>query len=121
MYSKFMDKLIKRLTPSKFVYGVALICIVIMAIFNIFYHYVPETVKSENLNLKENTNTSLLVNINTATAEELEELPSIGTKTADEIIIYRNNNGKFSDPKDILNVKGIGEKTYEKIKEYLTV
>ncbi len=62
-----------------------------------------------------------VININTASAEELTVLNGIGEKTADKIIEYRNENGKFSSIDEIMNVSGIGEKKFEKIKEHITV
>lgn len=51
------------------------------------------------------------VNINTATAEQLAALPGIGPVKAKAIIDYRKKNGKFTNIKDLVNVKGIGEQT----------
>ncbi|MFZ2096285.1 MAG: helix-hairpin-helix domain-containing protein [Anaerolineales bacterium] len=62
-----------------------------------------------------------IVNINKATIEELDTLPEIGPKTAQAIIDYRNANGPFSSIEDILDVKGIGPVTFEKIKDLITV
>lgn len=62
-----------------------------------------------------------LVNINTATAEELTVLSGIGTTKAQAIVDYRKENGKFLSVEDITDVSGIGEKTFEKIKDYITV
>jgi len=53
------------------------------------------------------------VNINTASVEELAQLDRIGTQYAQRIVAYRETNGPFASPQDILNVKGIGQKTYE--------
>lgn len=62
------------------------------------------------------------VNINTATAEELAEVPGIGPKMADAIVAYRQDKGKFTSVEELKgNIKGIGEKTFEKMKDYLTV
>ena len=61
------------------------------------------------------------VNINTATAEELEALPGIGTELARRIIEYRTVNGPFTDPEDIQNVDGIGSGKFEAIKDLITV
>jgi len=61
------------------------------------------------------------VNINTATAAELETLPGIGPKTADTIVEYREANGPFETIEDIMDVPGIGEGTFEKIKDRITV
>ena len=60
------------------------------------------------------------VNINTATKSELSTLPGIGKKTAQRIIDYRENH-PFRRPKDIMKVKGIGKKKYEKLREYIVV
>ena len=60
------------------------------------------------------------ININTASKEELESLPSIGSSKADAIIEYRTNN-KFNSIEDIKNVNGIGDALYEKIKDNIEV
>lgn len=61
------------------------------------------------------------LNINTATAEELVRLSGIGEKRAADIVTYRERNGDFSCIEDIMKISGIGEKTFEKIKEEITV
>ena len=61
-----------------------------------------------------------IININTASKEELMELPSIGEAKAEAIIEYRKDN-KFTTIEDIKNVSGIGESLFEKIKEYISV
>ena len=55
------------------------------------------------------------VNINTATVEELTTLPGIGETRAQTIIDYRESNGLFSVPEDLMKVSGIGENTYNKL------
>ncbi len=62
-----------------------------------------------------------LVNVNTADAEQLEELPYIGPSKAREIVEYRKANGPFRNKEDLLNVKGIGEKTLEKIEDRIAL
>lgn len=64
--------------------------------------------------------TSELININTASKEELITLPNIGDKRADAIIEYRNAN-KFEKIEDIKNVTGIGDKFYEALKDLITI
>jgi competence protein ComEA len=59
------------------------------------------------------------VGINTADKEMLTQLPGVGPKTADAIIAYREANGKFKSVDDLVNVKGIGEKTLAKIKPFV--
>jgi len=62
-----------------------------------------------------------LVNINTASAFELETLPGIGPSQAQKIIEYREANGPFISTEDIINVPGIGPGTYERFKDMITV
>lgn len=62
-----------------------------------------------------------IVNLNTATFEELLSLPGIGPKLAREIIRYREEKGGFSSPTELKKIKGIGEKKYEKLKKLIQV
>lgn len=57
------------------------------------------------------------VNINMATARQLVDLPSIGDKMAQRIIDYRNTIGQFKTKEQLKNVSGIGDKTYENLKD----
>jgi len=61
------------------------------------------------------------VNINTASAAELETLPRIGPKVAQRIVDFRTKNGNFKKIEEIMKVQGIGEKIYEQIKDLITV
>lgn len=61
------------------------------------------------------------VNINTATQAQLETLPGIGPAKAGDIITYRTQNGLFKKIEDIINVKGIGAKTFESIKDLIRI
>ncbi len=61
------------------------------------------------------------ININTATSSELQKLDGIGEVKAEAIIEYRNKYGKFKTIEDIKKVSGIGDKTFEKIKDKITV
>jgi competence protein ComEA len=61
------------------------------------------------------------VNINTAAAAELESLPGVGAKTAQRIVEYRQKNGPFKKIEELMNVQGVGEKSFLKIKDRLTV
>ncbi len=61
------------------------------------------------------------ININTATVEQLQTLPGIGPAMAKGIVEHRNKVGKFTKIEEIINVKGIGEKKFQKIKERLVV
>lgn len=61
------------------------------------------------------------VNINTAGATELQTLPGIGKVTAEQIVQHRLEHGKFSSLEDLVQVKGVGPKTLEKIRALITI
>jgi competence protein ComEA len=61
------------------------------------------------------------VNLNTATAEQLQTLPGIGPAMAKRVIEYRTKVGKFNKIEELLNVKGIGEKRFQQMKDRLIV
>lgn len=61
------------------------------------------------------------ININEATVEEIAQLKNVGSKYAERIIQYRQENGPFEKPEDIMKVKGIGPKTWELNKNRITV
>ena len=62
-----------------------------------------------------------LVNLNTATQRELEDLPGIGAATAARIVEYRQKKGPFKKIEELMNVQGIGEKSFLKLKPQITV
>ena len=64
-------------------------------------------------------NKPALLNINTATVEELQTLPNIGETTAQRIIDYRTQHGDFASVDALQNVKGIGTKTLEKLRPFV--
>ena len=61
------------------------------------------------------------LNLNTATAAELTTLPGIGAKTAERIIEYRQKSGGFKKVEELMNVRGVGEKSFLKLKSLITV
>ena len=61
------------------------------------------------------------LNLNTATVAQLEALPGIGKSTAERIIEYRQKSGGFKKVEYLMNVKGIGEKSFLKLKPLVTV
>ena len=61
------------------------------------------------------------LNLNSATATELERLPGVGPATAARIVEYRQKNGAFKKVEDLMNVRGIGEKSFLTLKPLITV
>lgn len=60
------------------------------------------------------------INVNTASSEELDQLPAVTPKIAEQIIAYREEHGGFETIEDILSVKGVGKKIFEQIEPYIT-
>ena len=82
---------------------------------------INNTSSSNKVDENETTVNKSIININTATIDELDSLPGIGNSKAQNIIDYRNINGNFETIEDIMNVNGIGTAIYEQIKTYITV
>lgn len=61
------------------------------------------------------------ININTASAAQLEELPGVGAALAARIVEHRQKNGQFRSVEEVMNVKGIGEKNFARLQPFLTV
>jgi competence protein ComEA len=61
------------------------------------------------------------VNINTANAEQLQQVPGIGPATADKILKMRKSYGPFKSVDDLLAIRGLGQKRLDKMRKYLTV
>jgi competence protein ComEA len=59
------------------------------------------------------------VDLNAATATELMQLPRVGPRTAERILAWRREHGRFRRPEDLLNVKGIGEKAFQRLKPHV--
>jgi len=74
---------------------------------------------SQKNKIKELTVSKKLVNINTASVDELTGLKGIGKKIAQEIVKFRNETGGFQTPEDIMKVKGIGKAKYSAIRDYI--
>lgn len=88
-------------------------------IFDTEQIYIPTEGGEDHLSLSSRSDG--LVNINTATAEELMTLPGIGQSKAADIIAYRKGFGGFSSIEEITNVSGIGEATFERLKDLIKV
>ncbi|MCR5034180.1 MAG: helix-hairpin-helix domain-containing protein [Clostridia bacterium] len=83
--------------------------------------YIPSLAMDADGNVIEGAAASGKVNINTADSTQLQTLNGVGPATAQKIIDYRQSNGSFASVEDIKNVSGIGEKTFEKLKDYITI
>jgi len=85
----------------------------------------PEVVKAREVTVsKEICNearVSKKININAAGSEKLQKLPCVGPKIAGYIVVYRNTHGPFMKISEIKNVDKVGEATFEKIKDLITV
>ena len=77
--------------------------------------------KSSSRAAKATATASNPVNINSASQAQLQTLPGIGAKAAQRIIEFRQKNGGFKKPEDLMNVKGVGEKSFLKLKPLITV
>ncbi len=82
---------------------------------------VTANVGNTNAAISTNNAQSVKININTADFETLQELPNIGPTKAQAIIEYRNQNGGFKSIDEIKNVKGIGDKTFEQLKDLICI
>jgi len=82
-------------------------------------------VPSANMGIDKTEETSennvIRININIATAQELEVLPRVGPVTAQNIIDYRERSGDFKTTRDIMRVRGIGQITFENLRDLITV
>ncbi len=81
----------------------------------------PAGPAADETSKKSAADATLRVNLNTATSEELIALPRIGDKVAARIVTYRKKNGGFTKVEELMNVKGIGEKTFLRLRPYLFV
>ena len=79
-------------------------------------------VSSENLPQQSSAQPAApALNLNTATQADLEKLPGVGAATAKQILEYRQKNNGFKKVEELMNIKGIGEKSFLKLKPLVTV
>jgi competence ComEA-like helix-hairpin-helix protein len=75
--------------------------------------------RNERVVIANQASTENKVNLNTASASELEQLPNIGETLAKRIVDYRENNGRFRRPEHLLLVEGISEKRFREIRPFI--
>ena len=93
----------------------------IVCVLGVLMAGVPEAFAQAKSESKADAKPAVVVNINTATAAEFEALPGIGKSTATRIVEYRQKNGPFKKIEELMNVQGIGEKSFLKLRGQLTV
>jgi len=82
---------------------------------------INELIRRHDLSKKNTLPPDKKININEASENELALLPNVGTKTAEKIIKYREKTIKFKSIEDVMKIKGIGKKKFEKMKNNITV
>jgi comEA protein len=92
---------------KSFVFGLV-VTVMFVVVFSVHVQAYAETPKQK-------------IDINTASAVELQKLPRIGEKVAQRIVDFRQKNGDFKKIEEIMKVKGIGEKTFKLIKDMIVV
>lgn len=101
-------------------YKITRICTILLTLC-MFVAVQPAFVAAETAKAPQTSTISNTININSASLESLTQLPGIGEKTAQRIIDFRKANGKFNSPEDMLKVKGIGQKKFDKLKSQVSV
>ncbi len=99
-----------------------LICIALLTlsvVFSINPVFAAEKKSKAAVKVEQQLNSA--IDINSAGVDDLVQLPGIGQKTAERILSYRQENGKFQSIEDLMNVKGIGQKKFNKLKSSVTI
>ena len=92
--------------------------IIVSITFACIFAIYPKSIIAQESSLNEGMSK---ININTASQEQFEQIKGIGPGLAKKIIEYRESHGNFEKVEDLINVKGIGEKKLEKMKDIITI
>lgn len=101
--------------------GIALAAIIITSGFASATSYTVNQEKEKSQQSQSTEQNDQRININTATLEELDKLPRIGPAIGKRIIAFREEHGGFKAPEELMNVSGIGEKTFARLKDLIKV
>lgn len=113
---------INRKFAKRIFNNIVMLAVSIAIMIRVFGNNTPAQSDSADTSVSGVTRSEIvIVNINAADLDELQTLPSIGEVKARAIIKYREEYGDFASVDDLVNVSGIGEKTLEKIRKYLTI
>ena len=95
----------------------------VLGVLMVFALALPATAqeKAEKPKPAASASASSPINLNTATVAQLETLPGIGARTAQLIVEHRQKNGGFKKVEELMNIKGIGEKSFLKLKPMVSV
>lgn len=109
---------------GRWITAVVCYCAVMLAVLiglRVFEYNRRESIPLREYSSMPAASSVLLVNINTASLDELVELPGIGSELARRIIEYRGQNGGFKSTDEIMRVTGIGQTTYDRLSGLITV
>jgi competence protein ComEA len=98
---------------GRFICVLAIVCVWVLA--------TPLSAQEKPAGAKAVPTAAAPLNLNTATVAQIATLPGIGPKAAQRIVDYRQKNGGFKKIEELMNVKGIGEKSFLKLKPLITV
>ena len=96
----------------RFMCALTIVCLWLLA---------PPAAQEKPADAKAATTAAATVNLNTATVAQIAALPGLGPKAAQRIVEYRQKNGGFKKIEELMNVKGIGEKSFLKLKPLIVV
>jgi competence protein ComEA len=94
---------------------------VVLAALATLFAAIPSVAAQAKPQTAAKSGSTQIVNVNTASAADFEALPGIGPKMAARIIEYRQKNGPFKKVEELMNVRGLGEKNFLKLKAQLTI